>query len=92
MEVCNHCGKGFCQSRVRRVFRGLAGGFCSPICYNANTYAGATEEHDEAEKVLAGEIFDALSEEGFIPDHLATDPDRFAEAVAVILPLLKNVN
>lgn len=92
MDTCKHCGKGFCQSRVRKVFgKSLPGGYCSAGCYTAHNFVGNTAavDKDDAQRKMAGDIFDKLYEHGFIEDYIAISPDRFAEAVELMLPILK---
>ena len=89
METCKRCGKGFCPSRVRRVFGSLRQGFCSPQCFSMDALAAEFKSKDDALRTMAGDIFDKLYEHGFIEDYIAISPDRFAEAVELMLPILK---
>lgn len=79
---------------MRRVFgKSLPGGYCSAACYTAHNFAGAAaavDPYDELRSV-AGEVFDKLYEHGFIEDSIATSPDKFAEAVELLLDILKGV-
>lgn len=92
MDTCKECGKGFCQSRVRRVFGNLPAGFCSAGCYTNNTVNAVKIEHDmasikarETADTIIGELFVA----GFISDNVMGSESKTAEAVDVIAKVLK---
>ena len=77
---------------VRKVFgRSLPGGYCSAGCYTAHNFVGSTAavDKDDELRTKAGDIFDKLYEHGFIEDVIAISPERFAEAVELMLPILK---
>ena len=89
MNQCKECGMGYCPNRIKRVFGYLPAGFCSPQCFTKNRVALSAYEKKQvadkfANKVLAGDIIDFLTEEGYFPDHVATDPDKFAGAVETV--------
>jgi hypothetical protein len=93
MNICKVCDMGYCPNRIKRVFGYLPAGYCSPQCFTKDRSMAAFQREKVAEKydakVLAGKIIDALSVEGYISDDLVTSPDRFAEIVETIEPLLK---
>ena len=84
MNTCSECGQGYCESRVRRVFGHLPAGVCSATCYTKRATLAYSKRKETAMKII-----DALSVEGYISDDLVTSPDRFAEIVETIEPLLK---
>ena len=65
MEKCAECRKGFCQSKVRRFYKGLAGGFCSPPCQEASQKVVV----DDKTELLAERICQTLMNAGFIEDY-----------------------
>jgi hydrogenase maturation factor HypF (carbamoyltransferase family) len=66
MELCSECKRGFCQSKVRRFYKGLAGGFCSPKCQAASQ---ATILADDKTEILAERICMKLMNSGYIDDY-----------------------
>ena len=87
MNTCKECKMGYCPNRVKRVFGFVQRGYCSPQCFTASIMGTAKP----SAKKLASEIIDLLLEEGAIGEHIAENPDRFAELVEKIEPLLKPV-
>jgi len=80
MNQCSVCGKGYCPSRVRKVFGGLRPGYCSPQCF---TNAALLTEEENA-KSRAMEIIDALTAHDVIDAEPMGDPEKFAAAVAIV--------
>ena len=92
METCKRCGKGFCPSRVRRIYGKLNKDFCSPTCFTNDavekfkleTDLRTVEMRKQAEEIIA-ELFVA----GFISDNVMGSETRTAEAVEVIVEAMK---
>lgn len=89
MNQCRECGKGYCPSRVRKVFGGLRPGYCSPQCFTADAMRTAEKKIDDDARVRAMEIIDALTANDVIPAEPMGDPEKFATAVSIVEPFLK---
>lgn len=87
MQTCKRCGKGFCPSRVRRIYGKLNKDFCSPQCFTQDSLEKFNEQKSDLD--VAEKIFDELTVLNFIPDDLATSPDRAAEGIKAIAEILK---
>lgn len=87
MNQCKECQKGYCPSRVRRVFGFVQSGYCSPQCFTASVMGKAKPSPLK----VAEEIIDTLYVGGYISDDVASSPDKFAEAVKLISPHLKGM-
>jgi hypothetical protein len=85
MQTCKRCEKGFCPSRVRRIYGKLNKDFCSPQCFSMD----ALSKEFNRTMDIAEKIFDELTVLNFIPDDLATSPDRAAEGIKAIAEILK---
>lgn len=84
MEQCSECGKGYCASRVRKVFGQLPRGVCSATCYTKRATLAYSKR-----KETSMEIIDALYLGNFIAADIVEDDDKFAEMVKLIQPYAK---
>ena len=85
METCKRCGKGFCQSRVRKIYGLKNPGFCSPTCFSTDALSKEFNLHKKMADVIVTELFIA----GFISDDVMGDVNKTAKAVEVVAKTLK---
>lgn len=67
-----------CQSKVRRFYKGIAAGFCSPTCQEASQNKLADEDKTE---LLAERICLTLMNAGYIEDFGCDAVDLVKEEI-----------